>query len=250
MESCYFIDKYGALKLKKLSEEDTRYTLLECLIKGKIKYGEMLYPMILASTPEKYLEKIKIALDAVKHKIKYIEIEPKEDERVLAYKKDKDLSHVILYTYLLQHFKKYEDHDFNPIDYINHDLRGYGKDYNHRFFLQKYINRILPKEHPKEIQKIMNDPKLSINQKYMAKYKFIKNKDNLKSFNQHYTKLEKEVEKILKEIKGSNSLKKYTKSIKPHNLQFTVEHSIGDNPMYKLVKKDVEKYAKKIGVKL
>lgn len=252
MESCYFIDKYGALKLKKLSDEDTRYTILECLIKGKINYSEMIYPMILASTPDKYLDKIKIALKAVKHKMKYIVIDSNDDGEclILIYKKDKDLSRVILYSYLLQHFKKYEDHNFNPIDYINHDLRGYGKDYNHRFFIQKYINRILPKEYPKEIKKIMDNPKLSINQKYMAKYNFIKNKDNFKSFNKHYADLEKLVEKILKDIKNSNNLIKYTKSIKPHNFEFTLKHSIGDNPMYKLVEDDVHKYAKKIDVKL
>lgn len=253
MEECYFIDRFGALKVKKIYDSDIDYVHLNCVIDGKLDLNEIYYPTILAVNEEKYLYKIKTAIKAMKHNIMYIEVCQKCDKNVdeypiIVYKNDKNLGKAILFVYLKNKHKS--DTDINPVDYILNDLYGYGIEYNKRYFLQKYINRILPQELPDKVEKIMSNDKLDMSQKYMAKYKLAKENDNFQSFNKIYKNVKEEAQKLLKTVMNSTELKTFAKSVKPKKFKFSVEKSIGKNPLYNNVKHKVEAYAKSINVQL
>lgn len=252
MEDCYFLDEFGCFKIKKSEELDMRYAHLECVIKNKMNVSDMYYPYIMASTPDKYLKKIKIAMNAAKNNIQYIEMTGKvnKHEYPIIYFYSDNKEKAILFNYLLQKYQKIHAEDFNPIDYILNELRGLGEDYNKRFFKARYINRIIPQILPDEVDKILSNQKLSMKDKYMAKYKLADKHDKFALFNKKYKMIEEEAGKILEKTKKDKNFIKYSKTVKIHPFQFTIKKSIGNNPFFKEIEPKVKEYAKSLNIKI
>ncbi len=256
MEECYYIDKYGAIKIKKLEELSIPYSELKCVLEGKSHIGYMYYPLIIASNKTKYLTQIKLALKAVKENIKYIELvdgspdkSTVDEYEIIFYKYDKNKSKAILSSYLLKKYHELTKLDFNPIVYIINNLK-WNDNYNKRFFMSRYINHILSDILPKEVEKINSNIKLSSKEKYMAKYHLAQNYDNFKLFKEMYQKVEIEASKILQKTSKDPHFIKYTKTVVIHNFEFSIKANIGDNPLYKDVKSNVQSYAKTLKVKI
>jgi hypothetical protein len=255
MEECYFIDKYGAFKTEKFDKLDSQYTLLNCIIQNKISFSDIYYPYIIASTQDKYLTKIKIAINAVKNNLKFIEMTPKmnsHEYQIIVFNDiDEDFNKAVLVSYLVKNFRKKQSLDFNPIDFIIQNLQfNDNNTFNKYHYLSRYVNRIVPTILPEETEKIMSNPKLNMKQKYMAKYNLIKKYDNFKDFNKKYSEIQVEAGKILEKTKKSKDFINYIKTVKVKPFAFTVKHSIGNNPLYETVKPAVEKYAKDAGIEL
>jgi len=255
MEECYFIDKYGAFKVEKFNNLDIQYTELDCITKNKMNLTVMYYPYIIASTHDKYLKKIKIAINATKNNLKFFELTPKmnshEYEIMVFNDTEEDFYKAVLASYLVHKYGKLKSEDMNPIDYIISNLRYIdGEKYNKYYYLSRYINRIVPEILPKETEKIMSNPNLTMKQKYMAKYRLAKKHDNFKDLDKRYKEIEVEAGKILDKTKKSKDFINYIKTVKAKPFKFTIKHSIGNNPLYETVKPAVEKYAKSAGIKI
>lgn len=227
MENCYLLDKYGAIKLDKLEEIDIRYLALECVIKGQLRTEYMYYPYITASNPVKYMRKVEIAMAADKDHIKYIKLShiPNTNANeypIVFYKDDQYKNDAILYAYLMIKYRKQILEPFNPIEYILHTLAGYGEEYNRRFYTTRYVNNA-----PIEVNK-----NLSMKERYMAKYRKIKEQDNFADFKQKYDAIRKEAGKILEKTKKSKEFMDYVANIEIHPFKFSLKESIGNNPLY------------------
>ncbi len=252
MEECYYIDKYGAIKINKLKGLSVLYLELKCVLDNKSNIGLMYYPLIVASTDAKYLAQIKLALRASKDGIKYIPTTEKytsDEYQIVYYKKDIHRSKAILYSYILKEYYHLTKQDFDPTLYIFNDLQGH-PDYNKRVFMSRYINHVLPDILPKEIEKIYYESKLSPKEKYMARYKLAQKYDNFETFNKMYEKVAKDASELLNKVKKNPKFIVYSKNIKTHNFKFSIKDSIGKNPMYKNVASAVKTYAKSLKIKI
>lgn len=241
MEDCYILDKYGAIKLHIFEEIDINYLSLECVINGKLRIEFMYYPYIVASNPEKYLKKIKIAKEAERVKIRYIKLSNNgnntDEYPILFYKDDKYKNDVILCGYLMTKYEKERYNPITPLDYILYKLYGYSEDYICRYYVSKYINHKVQEILPKEVEMIMRDKEISAHNKYMAKYELIKKYDNFKDFDKMYEGIKKEAMKLLNKTKKSKDLEQYAKNVEINEFKFDMKNSIKNNPMYSFIKK-------------
>lgn len=245
MEDCYYLDEYGSFKIDKYENLDILYGQLECLVKEKIKLTEIYYPYIMASTPDKYLRKIKIALNAERKGLKYLRTTEKynnHDYLIIVFHPNYQ-EEAVLFNYILQKYHKLHEQEFNPIDYILNELRGFGKEYNKRFYMAQYFNKIIEKELPTNVKKIMSNPDLTMKEKYMSKYRLAEKHDDFEYFNKRYKEVEEKAGKILKEIKKSQNFEKYVKTQKTYPFKFSIKNSVGNNPFYKQIEPAVKKYA-------
>lgn len=256
MKDCYTIDKYGALKINIILEGlGKRLTELDCVNNNKINLAGIYYPLLLSeSNPDRFLKKIKVAIDAKKNNLNFINIMPKLNSQeypiVIFDDNENNYNKSVLYAYIALKYDKELSKSMNPIDYILHNLKYNDIHYNDYYYMNRYINLIVPEILPEKTMKIMENPNITQKQKYMAKYRLIKKYDNFKDFNKRYKNIKAEAGKILEKTKKSKDFINYIKTVKTHKFDFTIKQSVGDNPLYKLIKPSVENYAKKLNVKI
>jgi len=256
MKDCYTLDKYGAFKMNIILEGLGRtLTDLDCVNNNKINLTEIYYPLLLNdSNLDRFLKKIKVAIDAKKNNLNFINIMPKlnsQEYPIVIFDDNEDnYNKSVLYAYIALKYDKEFSKDMNPMDYILNNLKYNDIHYNDYFYMSRYINFIVPEILPEKTMKIMENPNITQKQKYMAKYRLIKKYDNFKDFNKKYKNIKAEAGKILEKTKKSKDFINYIKTVKTHKFDFTIKQSVGDNPLYKKIKPAVENYAKKLNVKI
>jgi hypothetical protein len=253
MENCLFLDKYGNYKINKLQELDKFYTELECVLDDKMNLSDMYYPLIIASSKYKYLKKIKLALRAMKENVKYIQMEKEraDEYHIIYYKKPENKEKAIIYSYLIKKYhKKISKNYFNPIEFLLNHLIDDNEERNRRLYLSRYINYEIEKKNDENIKKIIKNNKLTIKEKYIAKYNYIEKYDNFKSFYEKYELIKKDALNLLKSIMISKDFKNYSKNIKIYPFIFSLKYSIAGNPLFISIEDSVKKYASNYKIKI
>ncbi len=248
---CVLIKKDGlpVEETKLFQDLGWSYYNLLCVIERKKPLGYMVYSLIEAPTSEKLLERIKTAILAEYHKIKYVttgkSFSPNEQE-IIYFKNLDQKNNAILFVYLLSKYeKKYEKDQLNPLNYILNHLLGLPESNNRGYFIRQYIYKALPKKFAdsKQMKDIEKSKELSYKEKYVKKYEFIQKHDKFKDFDKKYENVKKDAKELLMTTKKSADFRDFAKKTKIHHFKYLPK----DHPLLnEKMKEDIKLYQKQI----
>ena len=227
--------KNGSFKEEKSIIEDSS-AHLQCLLKGKNNIEYMVYPHISSPSKEGLFKSIQIALEAQRKNVKYIKVLSligKNENFIIIYKNPVEKDSALLLSYILKTLKKkYPFFPLHPQQYIYYKMANYDEDSIYGFYINRYINHLLPKKLKSEVEKIDRDVGLSYKDKYMKKYRLVKGFDNFRDFHQKYEKIKEDARRIVVDTKKSKEFGDYVKKTKIEDFKFIPEKAIGINPLY------------------
>lgn len=206
------------------------YYNITCVVNGFMRFANVIYPILYASSPDKLEDKLRILHLAEKEKLMQLKSEQLDSKTyyIILFNK-KYLDEVLLYIYLRNNFQQSVETTLlmTKLSII--------KDTTKKYFIHMYLKgeiKLTPIELLNLFIEVDENPNLQFNEKITRKYDITKEFDNFKNMNILYENTYKSVIAFEKQVKESPGFKKFAAKTKPKLYKLNLAQVTRDNPFY------------------